>query len=316
MVTAKEDIKREVVKKFNKIRSILKNYCNILRFLGYYVIIVIVAAIANWVIFLNNTTAFVISEQLNKHVERYEFLDEDIDLAAYHSGVKDAMPISLDDFSSFMRADFDSLDNVNRTLDQKQKDYERCLAILDSLSKIAEPIRFDSIKVFKDSLLKGCQERIDSLKGYMLNHDSTKMILDGKYVELAVLEYDLAKKNAEVQKYIVENYSYFIPDSLRHAIREQNEASVAIPWEIQNFEQKRRDVSRHIKGKVSWFHENRREAVGFMDFLYYSVCISTTVSFGDIAPNSGWTRTLAVIELLLCILLVGVVLDKINKRIQ
>lgn len=64
------------------------------------------------------------------------------------------------------------------------------------------------------------------------------------------------------------------------------------------------------------FHENRREAVGFMDFLYYSVCVSTTVSFGDIAPNSGFTRTVAIIELLLCILLVGIVLDKINKKIK
>ena len=89
-----------------------------------YAIIVIVGALVNWMIFLNNTTAFVISEQLNKHVERYEFLDENIDLAAYHSGVKDAMPISLDDFSSFMKADFDNLDNVNRALAQKQKDYE------------------------------------------------------------------------------------------------------------------------------------------------------------------------------------------------
>ena len=281
-----------------------------------YAIIVIVGALVNWMIFLNNTTAFVISEQLNKHVERYEFLDENIDLAAYHSGVKDAMPISLDDFSSFMKADFGNLDNVNRALAQKQKDYERCLAVWDSLSNIAVPIMNDSIKVYKDSLLQGCQERIDSLKEYMHNHDSTKMVLEGKYVELAELEYDLAKKNAQVRKYFDKNYQFFIPDSLRHAIREQNEASITIPMEIQNFEQQRRDVSRHIKDKVIKFHENRREAVGFMDFLYYSVCVSTTVSFGDIAPNSGFTRTVAIIELLLCILLVGIVLDKINKKIK
>ena len=167
-----------------------------------YVFIVIVGALVNWAIYLNNTTVFVISEQLNKHVERYELLNENIDLAAYHSGVKDAMPILLDDFSSFMKADFDNLDNVNRALAQKQKDYERCLVIWDSLSRIAEPIMSDSIKVYKDSLLHGCQEKIDSLKGYMHNHDSTKMVLEGKYVELAELEYELAKKNAEVRKYL------------------------------------------------------------------------------------------------------------------
>lgn len=298
------------------LKSVQYQYNAILKCLAWYAIIVIAGAAINWIAFLMNTTTFVISEQLNKHVERYEFLHEDIDLAAYHSGVKDAMPISLDDFSTFMKADFDSLDNVNRALAQKQRDYERCLAIWDSLSKIAEPIIYDSIKVYKDSLLHGCVERIDSLKKYMLNHDSTKMVLEGKYVELAELEYDLAKKNAQVQKYFGENYHFFIPDSLRHAIREQNEASITIPWEIQNFEQQRRDVSRHIKDKVSRFHENRRESVGFIDFLYYSICVSTTVSFGDIAPNNGTTRMLAIIELLLCIILVGIVLDKINKKIK
>ena len=303
-------------KYWNRLVAFLSKQGIITKCFAYYAFIVIVGAFVNWFLFLHNSTSFVISEQLNKHVARYEFLYSDIDLAAYHGGVKDALPISLDDFSSYMKADFDSLEYVNRALAQKQKDYERCMATWDSLSKVAQPIISDSIKQLKDSLLRGCQERIDSLKKYMLNHDSTKMILEGKYVELAELEYDLAKKNAKVSKYVSENYNFFIPDSLRHAIREQNEASITIPWEIQDLEQQRRDISRLIKDKVSRFHENRRESVGFGDFLYYSVCVSTTVSFGDIAPNNGTTRMMAIIELLLCIILVGIVLDKINKKIK
>lgn len=303
-------------RRVGKIRAYITRQGTIAKCFVVYIVIVVLAALVNWVMFLHDTTSFVISEQLNKHVERYEFLDTEIDLAAYHSNVKNAMPISLDKFCLLVKPDFDSLNHINKALKQKQKDYERCLVIWDSLSNIAKPIISDSIKAYKDSLLQGCQERIDSLKEYMHNHDSTKMVLEGKYVELAELEYDLAKKNAEVRKYLDRNYHFFIPDSLRHAIREQNEASINIPMEIQNYEQQRRDVSRHIKNEVSKFHENRRESVGLVDFLYYSVCVSTTVSFGDIAPNSGLTRIVAIMELLLCILLVGIVLDKINKKIK
>ena len=40
--------------------------------------------------------------------------------------------------------------------------------------------------------------------------------------------------------------------------------------------------------------------------------MSTTVSFGDIAPNSFGTRLMAVIEILFCILLVGLIIEKIK----
>ncbi len=52
---------------------------------------------------------------------------------------------------------------------------------------------------------------------------------------------------------------------------------------------------------ISSFHNNRHESVGLLDFFYYSICVSTTVSFGDIAPNNGWTRFLVIVELLVCV---------------
>ena len=58
------------------------------------------------------------------------------------------------------------------------------------------------------------------------------------------------------------------------------------------------------------------ESVGFWDFLYYSICVSTTVSFGDIAPNNGWTRFLAVLEILLCMILLGILLNKIIAKLK
>ena len=44
--------------------------------------------------------------------------------------------------------------------------------------------------------------------------------------------------------------------------------------------------------------------------------MSTTVSFGDIAPNNGCTRFLAIAELLLCMFLLAVLLDRVTKKVN
>lgn len=49
----------------------------------YFLVVILFAAI-NWAIFRKNTTSFLISEQLNKRVDRYEFVTTEFNLATYH----------------------------------------------------------------------------------------------------------------------------------------------------------------------------------------------------------------------------------------
>ena len=79
-----------LVKLFNK-----KKLRNLI--MGYLLIVFIFTPIY-WAIFRFDTTSFSISEQLNKHVNRYSYINTEIDLAAFHSEAKDAMPISIDKF--------------------------------------------------------------------------------------------------------------------------------------------------------------------------------------------------------------------------
>ena len=83
---------------------------------------------------------------------------------------------------------------------------------------------------------------------------------------------------------------------------------------INELEQTRRDISSRIRDLTIDFHKNRLDAVNYLDFVYYSICVSTTVSFGDIAPNNCLTRTIAIIELLLCIILVAAIVDEIIRK--
>lgn len=58
-----------------------------------------------------------------------------------------------------------------------------------------------------------------------------------------------------------------------------------------------------IRGKVNWF-----------DFLFYSVGISTTTTFGDLVPNNGIVKGLVSLQLLVCIFLLGGFVNAVLKR--
>lgn len=279
-----------------------------------YILIVVVFATVNWIIFFNNSTAYLISDQLNKHVERYEFLYTDIDLAAYHRNAKDSMPITISGFSEMIRPDLERLQSANDSLKKKNEAFEKCVARWNSLSREASELRDDSVNKVREMLLAGCQERIDSLKRFLDGKDSTKMIIEGKYVELAQLQYEYAKKNAKVEEMFRQYIGNFIPDSLSHQIRRCNEDYLDLSMEIQNVEGVRRNVTSRIRQATMDFHNNRLESVSWVDFLYYSICVSTTVSFGDIAPNNGATRFVAILELLICLFVVGYIVDRIVER--
>lgn len=277
-----------------------------------YIVAIILFACVDWQIFRYNTTSFLISEQLNKHVDRYVFLDPE-NLAQYHKDAKDLMPITIDGFSALTKPDFDKLDSINKAIVINSEKNEICKNRLDSLINIASEKRSDSIEVFSGHMLSEYQGRIDSLEAYIADKDSTEMVLKGKYVELANLRYEYAKMHLKVQNYIIDHFVSFIPDSLLSRIREYEEEYLLLSGEAPNIELSRKVTAAKMKDAVDKFHNNRLETVGFSDFLYYSICIGTSVSFGDIAPNNSLTRVIAMVELLFCIVLIGIILHKIIK---
>ena len=286
------------------------------RYVIAYIIIVLVSAVINWATFCCNSTSYAISSQMNKYVERYDMLDTTINLASFHKDVKDKMPVAIDDYVMLIGPEFNRLDSVNVLLKRNYSLLDKNQSNLKNLYKLADKEREQTIQAFSDSRLNEKQQQIDSLKRYMMGKDSTDLILQGKFVELARLKSDYAKQNVKVVEFVMKHFGSFIPDSLSKELDRLDKTGLNLANKIQNLEAKRRDVSSIIKTSVNKFHKNRCESVSFGDFVYYSICVSTTVSFGDIAPNNGWTRLVAILELLACLILVGVIIDKINKKLN
>lgn len=285
------------------------------RFVIGYIIVVVVSAFANWITFNRNSTSYLISDQLNKSIKRYDFLTDSLNREEYHLNAKDEMPITISEFSEMINPEFAKSDSIKAILALKQDTLGKYLHGLDSLGKIAIKVRSATIQHFKDSMMQYQQARLDSINELIAANDSIRMIRMGKYIERAHYEIEYADRMQQVSKYVLDHYGSFIPEEMSSQIGNFNLGVIRLECEVDNLKIQERFLSHGIRDLISSFHNNRHESVGLLDFFYYSICVSTTVSFGDIAPNNGWTRFLAIVELLVCVFLLAILLDGLSKRI-
>jgi hypothetical protein len=286
------------------------------RFAIGYIIIVVVFAFVNWITFNRNSTAYLISDQLNKSIKRYDFLTDSLDRDEYHLNAKDEMPITISKFSEVINPEFAKRDSIKVILALKQDSLGMYQHEMDSISKMAVKVRSATIQHFKDSMMRNQQDRLDSINELIAANDSIQMIRMGKYTERAHYEIEYADKMQQVSKYVLNHYGSFIPEEMSSQIGNYNLEVIRLECEVDNLKIQERFLTHGIRDLISSFHHNRQESVGLQDFLYYSICVSTTVSFGDIAPNDGWTRSLAIAELLLCVFLLAVLLDGVAKKVN
>jgi hypothetical protein len=281
-----------------------------------YIIIVVVFALVNWITFNQNSTSYLISDQLNKSIKRYDFLTDSLDKEEYHLNAKDEMPITISEFSEMINPEFARRDSIHAVRILKKDSLERYLQGMDSLSRIAVNVRTAAIKHFKDSIMQKQHARLDSINEIILTNDSIQMIRSGKYIERSHYEIEYAERMQQVNTYVINHYGSFLPDGMSCQIGRLNKDVIRLECEVDALRIQEFFLTHGIRDLISSFHHNRMKSVGLLDFIYYSICVSTTVSFGDIAPNDGWTRFLAIAELLLCMLLLAVLLDGMVKKVN
>lgn len=289
-------------------------YKGIAKYIVRYVAIVLVAAVINWLTFKRDTTAFLISEQMNKHLVRYDLLNNDLDLASFHVNAKDVMPVSVDRFVVVLSPEMMRLSMVNDSLHI----YEQQLSLLkwrmDSLAQLAGVERDSIAGAYRKAALQQYEQALDSLSQVMAGMDSSAFVENGMMLKKANLEYEYAVHNKKVLDHIRENLWGGFSNQTHELLADCSLEIESCSKSISSLELERKDLVRSIRDEVNRFHLNRSASVTFLDFLYYSICVSTTVSFGDIAPNNGWTRFFAAIELLSCIVLVSFILNGLIKK--
>ncbi len=280
-----------------------------------YIFTVVCFASVNYMNFRLDSTSYVVSDQINKSLPMIENNNQDVDILEYHRKAKDYLPINIKDFCTLISPSVECLDSLNRAIINDSISCSELNHCIDSVLNIVGAFREDSINKFIDKQLLIYTTEIDSMKKSMEGQDSSQLIIKGKYVELAQLEYEYAVEKESLHKYVIENWGGFVKDSLKEEISRLYSLQRFTLCHKQEVEKCRRSIVDTIRTMTNKFHQNRLASVNYMDFVYYSICVSTTVSFGDIVPNNSFSRLLAILELLVCMVLLGCIVDDLKNRL-
>lgn len=146
------------------------------------------------------------------------------------------------------------------------------------------------------------------------NHQA--IVLAEARVALAHARYQEVLKDADVAEYVLKNFSQFADSSavaeverLQAQLQGNEERQRALRESILNV---RRQALENMK---NWYHA-RQGRLSCLDFLYFSVGVSTTTTFGDIIPNSRAARMIALSQLILSIFIVGFLVSRVGNPVS
>ena len=135
-------------------------------------------------------------------------------------------------------------------------------------------------------------------------------------LELAVIKHEQAKDDYEISSYILKNLVVFSEPSLRENIFELEKELETISNEQMKHQKEFGELRGLMWANLKNWHKERSNILGFIDFFYYSIGISTTTTFGDITANTKVIRAVVSIQLLLSIILIGLFLNSTSLKIK
>lgn len=124
-------------------------------------------------------------------------------------------------------------------------------------------------------------------------------------VDLAKAQYALAVRQADAGEYVLHHLRELAdPDAT--AKFDATEAKLATVRKEQNDLMRRLgDLRSQAFKRLEDWYSTRTGRLQWIDFLYFSVGVSTTTTFGDIVPNSRLVRVFVLTQLIFSVLLVG-----------
>ena len=201
----------------------------------------------------------------------------------------------------------------------------RLEAELDKLSKRLEDNRSKRIELFRQQELGALEDERNKLESEIvlyekqlpaegsIYHPLGRVVAEMR-LELSRKDLNLATKRLEVARKIVDDYGEFAdPNDFQQfkAVYDQIGIHQKEILGIFSAELKLRSEANDLVAK---WREQRSSKLGFLDFIYFSIGVSTTTTFGDIIPNHSVTRSIVTAQLLVSIVIVGLFVNSLSPN--
>lgn len=181
----------------------------------------------------------------------------------------------------------------------------------DLMTRMSDSVESAS-REYSEKFITPLNKKIEEIEFILLNDE-----LEGN-VRMQLLE-DMQKLNREAithLDYIIHDRRGFIPDSL---IQEEARASEDLSRSSENAKIANEEYREMRSNLVEQYQQTRSaaiEKVGFLDFIYFSACVSTTALFGDIVANKLYLKIIVIVQIFLGITILFFLLDELSKSKQ
>lgn len=283
-----------------------------------WVVSVLVFSLAYWIAWLSRPDSFVLNKEFN--LTPYEQLLSKLwsvspgAMWAASAASSPAISIELDEFAKSV----DQIDREATALQHQLRDLETEQEELEVAAKAIYEAHstklWSNVEKYKKEAIKAEVAAVEraTLTSEALANASQQTpspvaaIAAAKAnVELAKAKYALAVRQAEVGEYVLGHLREFAdPEATA-----QFDATEAKLGAMRQKQLELTGTLAKVRGqafsRLEDWHAKRTARLEWIDFVYFSVGVSTTTTFGDIVPNSRSIRVIVLVQLVFSILLVG-----------
>lgn len=180
----------------------------------------------------------------------------------------------------------------------------------DALLKAIDQALESSYEQFQVETIEPLERRIELTRDYIKSADSSDPDLSNFRLELRRMEAELV----EHYDFLVEDRTGFVSAQLiaqETALRRELSAALETA-------EMRGAAHRDLRSAMSETFGSTRSTIlskiGLPDFIYFSACISTTTTFGDITANKPWLRLVVALQIVLGIFILAKMLEAFARK--
>ncbi|CAH6912737.1 hypothetical protein AB6E22_06925 [Vibrio cyclitrophicus] len=289
---------------------------------GWYLIVVIFFSFIYFGYWWVKPDSFIVNSELN--IKPFEginhFLwDENPEYTVYSYTSLSSLKKRYDDmFSDIDKAEkrildverrFDEIDNEydklsvrrNSEVDENFADYDERLLkpYLDIEAKLSSEL--DNVKLTAPQSVENDTD-IEKIKD-----------IGSKEVALAYARLETAKQATRNAQFLLDNVTVFFSQETIDSYNDLNNERQGLYQERYELEARQSEARLAVIDAYRMNIQEARDKVKLVDFIFFSVGISTTTTFGDLIANDRVVKAIITLQLLLCLIIVGGFLNAVHK---
>lgn len=220
----------------------------------------------------------------------------------------------LDEFTKSVRK-LDS--DARRVLDQLEalsQEQRRLEEDLNTATKIHSEVLWANVERYKEKavVVEVAAERVAAQQLAVLEQQFGSSPLPHQAIQianarvtLAQAAYTAAMKRSEVATYVLKNIGSLAEPAAISALSSIQQRLRDNTLGQKQLDQKLGDIRGEAYETLRQWYVARLGRLDWLDFLYFSVGVSTTTTFGDIVPNSRPARIAVLTQLVVSVVIVG-----------